>query len=100
MRIEENITIDAPCDEIWDIVTDPSQYPKFGDGITRWEPEGDQVRGVGTRYTMRMKAGSAEVGGLVEVVEWDENADMAWTSVKGIDQRGRWRLRSQGDGTT
>ena len=25
---------------------------------------------------------------------------MAWTSVTGIDQRGRWRLREQDDGTT
>ena len=49
---------------------------------------------------MRMRVGSAEIGGLVEVVEWDEPCDMAWTSVKGIDQRGRWRLREQEDGTT
>ncbi len=49
---------------------------------------------------MRMRAGSAEVGGLVEVVEWDERCDMAWSSVNGIDQRGRWRLREQEDGTT
>ena len=42
---------------------------------------------------MRMHVGSADVGGLVEVVEFDEPGDMAWTSVTGIDQRGRWRLR-------
>ena len=100
MRIDESITIDAPPEEIWAIVTDPEQYPKFADSITRWEPEGDKDRGLGARYSMRMRAGSAEVGGLVEVVEWDESCDMAWTSVTGIDQRGRWRLRTQEDGTT
>jgi len=100
MRIEENITIDASCEEIWDIVTDPAKLPAFGDGITRWDPEGDKDRGLGARYIMRMKAGSAEVGGLVEVVEWHENEDMAWNSVTGIDQRGRWRLRSEPDGST
>ena len=42
-----------------------------------------------------MRVGSAEVGGLVEVVEWDEPRDMAWNSVTGIDQRGRWRLRER-----
>jgi uncharacterized membrane protein len=41
--------------------------------------------------------GSAEVGGLVEMVEWDECCDRAWTSVTGVDQRGRWRLRALGD---
>ena len=100
MRIEENITIDAPSEEIWEIVTDPSQYTNFADSITRWEPQGKKERGLGARYAMRMRAGSAEVGGLVEVVEWDDGCDMAWNSVTGIDQRGRWRLRAQEDGTT
>jgi fatty-acyl-CoA synthase len=100
MRIQESITIDASCEAVWNTVTDPAQYEKFADSITRWEPQGDKDRGLGARYAMRMRAGSAEVGGLVEVIEWDENADMAWTSVTGIDQRGRWRIRSQSDGTT
>src|SRR4051794_24188106 len=49
---------------------------------------------------MRMQVGSAEVGGLVEVVEYDEPADMAWNSVTGLDQRGRWRLRERERGKT
>jgi hypothetical protein len=44
---------------------------------------------------MLMHVGSAEVGGLVEVVEYDPRCDMAWVSVVGIDQRGRWRLRER-----
>ena len=49
---------------------------------------------------MRMRVGSADVGGLVEVVEFDAPGDLAWTSVTGIDQRGRWRLRETADGRT
>ena len=45
---------------------------------------------------MLMRVGSAEVGGLIEVVEFDEECDLAWTSVTGIDQRGRWRVRETG----
>ena len=45
-----------------------------------------------------MRVGSAEVGGLVEIVECDELRDLAWTSVTGIDQRGRWRLRERANG--
>jgi len=40
MRIDESVTIDASPEEIWEIVTDPEQYAKFADSITRWEPEG------------------------------------------------------------
>jgi fatty-acyl-CoA synthase len=100
VRVEETIAIDAPCEEIFEIVSDPSQYPSFMAGITRYDVESDNARGLGARYSMRMHVGSAHVGGLVEVVEYDEPREMAWTSVTGIEQRGRWRLRTNEDGTT
>src|SRR3954471_1169051 len=69
-------------------------------GITRFDVHDGRERGPGARYSMRMLVGSAHVGGLVEIVEWDPPRELAWTSVTGIDQRGRWRLREQDDGTT
>ena len=47
-----------------------------------------------------MRIGSADIGGLVEIVECDERRDMAWTSITGIDHRVRWRLRDTDDGRT
>jgi uncharacterized membrane protein len=49
---------------------------------------------------MLFRIGSAEVGGLIEVVEWEEPHELAWTSVTGVDQRGRYRLREAGGGST
>lgn len=100
MRIEEKIVVDAPCERVWEYVTDPATYRRHVSGITRWDPQGERDRGLGARYAMRMQVGSAEVGGLIEVVEFDEPGDMAWTSVTGLDQRGRWRLRRRDDGRT
>jgi acyl-CoA synthetase (AMP-forming)/AMP-acid ligase II/uncharacterized membrane protein len=100
MRIEKQVTIDAGREEVWALVSDPSSYPRFMHGITRFEPRGDVERGLGARYSMRMRVGSADVGGVVEVVEFDEPNDMAWTSITGIDQRGRWRVRESEDGGT
>ena len=65
-------------------------------GITRWDADGEATTGLGARRRMLIKAGSAEVGGLIEMVEWDEPNDLAWSSVTGIDQRGRFRLRPAG----
>ncbi len=65
-------------------------------GITRWDRDGDVTTGLGARRRMLIKVGSAEVGGLIEMVEWDEPNDLAWSSVTGIDQRGRFRLRPVG----
>jgi uncharacterized membrane protein len=69
-------------------------------GITRWEVVSDEPTGGGARYRMLFRVGSAEVGGLIEIVEFDEPRDVAWTSVTGLDQRGRWRLRDASDGRT
>ena len=84
---------------MWEVIVDPARYLHFMAGITRWEVEGDQATGMGARYRTLMRVGSAEVGGLVEIVEWDEDCDLAWSSVTGIDQRGRWRLRARPDHT-
>jgi len=98
MRVGAEIDVNAPAAAIWAFVDDPSRYLHFMSGITRWEVVGGQAAGLGARYRMLMHVGSAEVGGLVEVVEHDAGRDMAWVSVVGIDQRGRWRLRERSRG--
>jgi uncharacterized membrane protein len=100
MRIACDIEIGAPPDVVWEFVTDPSRYLHFMAGMTRYEVAGKQDRGVGARFRTLMRVGSAEVGGMIEVVEWDEPSDIAWNSVTGVDQRGRWRLRERPDGRT
>jgi uncharacterized membrane protein len=100
MRIEQSIRIKAPRSVVWDYVTDPANYLEFMDGLTRWEVAGAIDRGLGARYRILLHVGSADVGGLIEVVEWHPEGDMAWSSVTGIDQRGRWRLRDTSDGRT
>jgi acyl-CoA synthetase (AMP-forming)/AMP-acid ligase II/uncharacterized membrane protein len=100
MRVEKEITIDAPCEEVWKVVGDPGNWPRLMHNLTRFEKKDDEEPGVGSRYSMRMRVGSADVGGLIELVEYDESRDMAWTSITGIDQRGRWRLRQTPEGGT
>jgi acyl-CoA synthetase (AMP-forming)/AMP-acid ligase II/carbon monoxide dehydrogenase subunit G len=99
MRVDRTIAIDASREEIWELVSDPCRYPGFMHGVTRLERKSEEPEGgLGARYSVRLRVGSADVGGLVEIVEFDEPADLAWTSVTGIDQRLRWRLREDDDG--
>ncbi|HEX8206748.1 MAG TPA: SRPBCC family protein, partial [Solirubrobacteraceae bacterium] len=100
MRVGASVQVSAPADAVWAFISDPARYLHFMSGITRWEVESDEPSGLGARYRMLMRVRSAEIGGLVEVVEFEENRDMAWTSVTGIDQRGRWRLRERRFGRT
>jgi uncharacterized membrane protein len=98
MRVAESVTIAAPPDEVWDYIADPENYLRFMSGVTRWEVDGDKRSGLGARYRMLIRVGAAELGGLIEVVEWRKPRDMAWNSVTGVDQRGRWRVRECSNG--
>ena len=99
MRIAEHVDVCAPPAVVWEQVSDPSRVLDFFAGVTRWEATGEPRSGLGARYRMLMRVGSAEVGGLIETVEFAPERDLAWTSITGIDQRGRWRLRPVSHGT-
>jgi len=100
VRAYARTIVSAPIESVWTIVADPERVLSFMSGVTRWEVADDQATGLGARYRMLFRIGSAEVGGLIEVVEWDEPRELAWTSVTGVDQRGRWRLRETSGGGT
>ena len=100
MRVSQSVEISAPVDRVWDVIADPERMLSFMSGVTRWEVEGDRATGLGARYRVLFRVGAAEIGGLIEVVEWDQPSELAWTSVLGIDQRGRWRLRELPGGHT
>ena len=100
MRITGDRILSAAIEDVWAIVTDPERVLDYMSGVTRWEVAGDLRTGLGARYRMLFRIGAAEVGGLVEVVEFDQPGDFAWTSVTGLDHRGRWRLREAPGGRT
>lgn len=100
MRVTADTVLAAPIEDVWSIVTDPERVLSYMSGVTRWESVGERRTGLGARYRMLFRIGAAEVGGLVEVVEFDQPCDFAWTSVTGLDHRGRWRLREASAGRT
>ena len=100
MRVERRCVIKADRDAVWKIVSDPDCYPSFMTNLERWESANEQRTGVGARYTVHWKIGSARVGGLIEVVEFDEGRDLAFVGITGITLRGRIRLRDGREGQT
>ena len=98
MRIDESTEVAAPAETVWHYLEDPENYLRFMSGITRWEVAGEHPNGLGARYRILVRIGAAEVGGLIEMVEWNEPFDIAWHSVTGVDHRGRWRIRERGEG--
>jgi uncharacterized membrane protein len=93
VRVGAKARIAAPVESVWALAVDPANALSFMSGVLRWELVGEPRRGLGARYRILFRLGYAEIGGLVEVVEWNEPDEFAWTSVTGVDQRGRVRLR-------
>ena len=100
MRVIVHTEIAAPRQIVWRYIADPDRCRDFMDGITRWESEGKSRTGLDARFLIRMRVGSADLGGRIEIVEFDPPSDLAWTSITGVAHRGRWRLRSNEDGRT
>ena len=100
MRVERSNVIHADRDTVWKIVNDPVGYPRFMTRLERWDSANDQELSVGARYFVHWKVGSVPVGGLMEVVEFDDRRDLAWVGITGMTLRGRIRLRDAGDGQT
>ncbi|MCB0866052.1 MAG: SRPBCC family protein [Solirubrobacterales bacterium] len=104
MRINTSMVVKASREDVWDLISDPGAYAEFMSGFTRWELDGDDATDadrrmrLGSRIRMLIQVGSAQVGGLIEIVECKTGSDMAWSSVTGVDQRGRWRIRDSGEG--
>lgn len=100
MRLINKTTIKASPDVVWELVSDPERYLNFMSGATRWEVQEGPREGPGTRIRVLFRVGAAEIGGLIEIVEWNPDRELAWTSITGLDQRGRWRIRARDDGRT
>jgi len=99
MRIEERTGIAAPREEVWTYVSHPERYSEFMVG-SRWNPvPGEPVSGMRARAEICIEVGSTDLGGVVEVVEWDPPHELAWTNITGIDHRGRWILRDRSGST-
>ncbi|GFG48846.1 cyclase [Mycolicibacterium agri] len=100
MRLQQRVIIDADRESVWKRVSDPACYPEFMTSLERWDAVTDEPPSAGARYTGHWKIGSVPVGGVIEVVEFDEGRDLAWIGITGITQRGRFRLRDCPDGKT
>lgn len=98
MRVERRITLNADRDAVWKVLADPGCYPTLLPHLERWEPVTEGPPGVGSRYTVLWEIGGIPVGGVVEVVEFVPTQDLAWISITGVTQRGRFRLRDAGPG--
>ena len=99
-KLIRSIKVEREPGAVFDLLADPSRFPEFFVGITRWERCSTKERGLGAEYRVLMRVGSIEAGGIVRVTDWREPLTIAWRSERGIDQHGRWTVTPHEDGHT
>ncbi|HXY66718.1 MAG TPA: SRPBCC family protein, partial [Mycobacterium sp.] len=87
MRVQRRIIVNADRDTVWKVLSEPDRYPSFLPHLERWETLTEGPARVGARYTVHWKIGSVPVGGLIEVVEFDDGRDLAFVGLTGITLR-------------
>lgn len=66
----------TPLDFCWRYVSDYRNVPKWMLGVEKFEPIGDQSRGVGAVFDAHMDIGPMRLQPTVDVVEWVEDTHM------------------------
>ena len=96
MRIEESIEVEAPTGRVWRLIEDPAALTGLDDGLSIEADPETPNGGLHSRYRVLVRVGPVPVGADVEIVELTPDRELAWTSLTGVDQRFRLRLRELG----
>ena len=100
VRVSREIA--APADEIFELIADPSQQPRWdGNDNLAEAPTGQRVRAVGDVFAMTLTMGSVRTN---HIVEFEEGRLIAWRpSEPGKEPPGhlwRWQLEPVDDSRT
>lgn len=87
----DSATADAPPEEVWKLLYDPSRFPDWWDGIGTVEPESDG------RYTM-YPDGYPDFP-MAQLLDTQRDQHRVTVSCLVFDLRFEWGLEPAGDGT-
>lgn len=100
-RVSDEITVDAPPEVIWEVITDLAAYPEWAEGVQRVEIRRTDDEGRPTEATFEV---DARVAQLTYTLAYEYGPDrMAWTLVEADRLRqldGEYVLEPLADGTT
>ena len=98
-HITINDTIAAPVATVFAYVDDYRNTTKYMKDLVKWQPTTDVTHGKGAKFSVGMKAGPTTLGSVVNINTWAENKTIAWASLEGFKQTGKWSFKPKGDQT-
>lgn len=97
--VEHSVEIDAPVAKVFAYVDDFTHTKDWMYGLSRIEPVGEQLTGVGAQYDGTMQVG-VPLKARIECTAWERDRLIELTSVKGIRNTQRWTFTDLGDDRT
>ena len=92
-------TIDAPVATVFAYVDDHRNTTKYMKDLVKWQPTTDVTHGRGAKFAVGMKAGPTTLNSVVDINAWTDNRTIAWKSIEGFKQTGKWAFKANGDAT-
>jgi uncharacterized membrane protein len=91
--------IQAPIETVFAYVDAHKNTIKYMKGLTKWAPTTSVVHGKDAEFEVVMKAGPRDLRSVVRITAWTENRTIAWKSIDGFKQTGKWVFGRSGDHT-
>lgn len=99
-RIYVSTVIDAPPDEVWRVVEPIERHVDWMADAEAIRFEGDQTRGVGTRFVCDTRVGPLRLTDRMEITEWEPGRAMGVRHTGLVTGSGRFTLDRAVDGGT
>jgi hypothetical protein len=99
-RFAASTLVGRPPGQVFAWVADHRHAAMVLEGVTRWEPAGEQTVGVGARFDVEMQVLGFPLSTELVLDVWDEPRAIEWSSVSGlVAQWGGWQLEPRPQGT-
>jgi len=89
---------EIPLDVAFAYVDDHRTVPDWMFGVTRFEPVGKQLNGLGACFDATMRIGPKSLDSRLQVVEWVHARSIVLQSVSGFRSSSSWTFADLGDG--
>lgn len=100
IHVRHSAIAEIPLDVAFSYVDDHRTVPDWMFGITRFEPVGKQLNGLGARFDATMRVGPTSLDSRLQVVEWVHARSIVLQSVAGFRSSSSWTFADLGDGTS
>jgi uncharacterized membrane protein len=93
------VTVRCPPKRAFDYFADHRHVAAVLEGVTRWEPIGEQTEGVGARYNVEMNALGFPLKNVLRLDRWESPREIGWVSESGlIKQQGGFNFKKVKEG--